>query len=733
MKVTFNVSDALTRAVGSYRGGHFDETETLCRAILRVEAAHFDAVHLLAVVQSGLGRLQQALASYDKALAIKPAHAGALNNRGNVLRDLKRFEDALASYDQALAIKPDNVDAVKNRGITLHDLKRFENALASYDKALEIKPDDAAALNNRGVTLSFLSRFEDELTSYARALAVEPGCADALNNRGNVLRYLKRFEDALASYDKALAIKPDYAEALYNRGNVLQELKRFAGAVASYNKALGIKADHAEALYNCGIALLALNRPEEALVSYDKALAIKPDHIYAFSGLAYSALKNCDWRRTAELDREIRAHVVGRKSIIVPLTLLGYCADASLQLQCARSYIDNRIPVLPQPLWNGTMFRHERVRIAYLSADFHRHAIAYLMANLFELHDRTHFEVLGVSFGVDDKSDMRARLIKSFDQFYDVRLKSDRDVAQLLNELQVDIAIDLMGYTQGARPEILSYRPAPIQVNYLGYPGTMGAGFIDYVIADRTVLPFDQQHFYTEKIVQLPECYQVNDSQRKIADRTATRWEAGLPDLGFVFCCFNNNYKITAPVFDLWMRLLQAVQGSVLWLLRDNASAQSNLRKEAATRGIDPTRLVFADPLLPEDHLARHRLADLFLDTLPYNAHTTASDALWAGIPLITCRGESFAGRVAASLLNAVGLPELVTTSLAEYEELALRLATDASRLQSIRRKLEQTRLSCPLFDTDRFRRHIEAAYLTMWEIWQQGQGPRDFTVELLP
>ena len=665
MNVTFNVSDALKRAIGSYRAGHFDETETLCRAILRVKADHFDALHLLAVVQSGLGRLQQALASYDQALVIKPDHADALNNRGNVLRDLNRFEDALASYDQALAIKPDHADALNNRGVTLHDLQRFEDALASYDKALEIKPDDADALNNRGVTLHFLSRFEDALASYARALAIKPHDADALNNRGNTLRDLKRFEDALASYDKVLAIKPD--------------------------------------------------------------------HLYAFSGLAYSVLRSCDWRRTAELDLEIRAHVTGRKSIIAPFTLLGYCADASLQLQCAINYIDNQISVLPEPLWNGTMCRHERVRIAYLSADFHRHATAHLMANLFELHDRTRFEVLGVSFGVDDKSDKRARLIKSFDQFYDVRLKSDRDVAQLLNELQVDIAIDLKGYTQGARPEILSYRPAPIQVNYLGYPGTMGAGFIDYVIADRIVLPFDQQHFYTEKIVQLPECYQVNDSQRKIADRTATRRETGLPDQGFVFSCFNNNYKITAPVFDLWMRLLQAVEGSVLWLLRDNASAQSNLRKEATRRGIDPARLVFADLLAPEDHLARHRLADLFLDTLPYNAHTAASDALWAGLPLITCRGESFAGRVAASLLDAVGLPELVTSSLAEYEELALRLATDASRLQSIRRKLEQTRLSCPLFDTDRFRRHIEAAYLTMWEIWQQGQGPRNFTVELLP
>jgi predicted O-linked N-acetylglucosamine transferase (SPINDLY family) len=315
-------------------------------------------------------------------------------------------------------------------------------------------------------------------------------------------------------------------------------------------------------------------------------------------------------------------------------------------------------------LWSGTIYQHEKVRIAYLSADFRRHPVASLIAELIERHDRTRFEVLGVSFGADDKSDMRARLVKSFDQFHDVRLQADGEVAKLLSELQVDIAVDLMGHTQDARPDVLAYRPAPIQINYLGYPGTMGAPFIDYGIADQLVLPFDQQGFYTEQIVQLPECYQVNDSQRRIADRTPTRREAGLPEEGFVFCCFNNNYKITVPVSDVWMRLVQAVNGSVLWLLMDNAGAQGNLRKEAAARGIDPARLVFAGRLPPEDHLARHRLADLFLDTLPYNAHTTASDALWAGLPLVSCRGETFAGRVSASLLDAIGLPELVTGSL---------------------------------------------------------------------
>jgi predicted O-linked N-acetylglucosamine transferase (SPINDLY family) len=732
-EIAMTISDAFNRAIGLYQAGHLDKAGALCRAILHTNANHLDALHLLAAVQCQLGNLKEALTAFDKVLLIKPDFIDVLNNRGSVLRALGRFEDALASYDKALAINPGNAEALNNRATVFQDLGRFNDALAGYDKALVIKPDYFDALINRAMILQYLKRFKDALASYDKATAIQRDNAGVLNNRGLVLYELRRFEEALSSYDKAIAIQPGNAVVLNNRGAVLYKLRRFEEALSSYDTALAIKPDYVDALNNRGIALGDLKRFEEASASYERALAIKPNHLNAFAGLTDAALKICDWMRTAELNGEIRTHVAEVKSIITPFTLLGYCSDASLHLKCARSWIQNKIPILPQPLWNGRIYQHERVRIAYLSTDFRRHATAYLIAELFELHDRTRFEVLGISFGEDDKSDLHSRLIKSFDQFHDVKLKADHDAARLLNELQVDIAVDLKGYTQDARPAILAYRPAPIQISYLGYPGTMGASFIDYVIADKIVLPFDQQRFYSEKIIQLPECYQVNDSRRKIADRTPTRRESGLPDDGFVFCCFNNDYKITAPVFDVWMRLLQAVKRSVLWLLGDSASAQSNLRKEAAARGIDPARLVFAGRLPLEDHLARHRLAELFLDTLPINAHTTASDALWAGLPLVTCCGESFAGRVAASLLNAVGLPELVAHSLVEYEALALKLATDASLLQSIRWKLEQNRLRYPLFDTDRFRRHIEAAYLIAWEIWQRGESPRGFAVEVAP
>jgi predicted O-linked N-acetylglucosamine transferase (SPINDLY family) len=696
---------------------------------LSIRPDYVEALNIRGVVLREMRRPAEALASYDKALGIRPGYAEALNNRGLVLLELLRPAEALASFDQALAVRPDYAMALSNRGNTLQSLQRPVEALASYDRALAIQPDYAQALYNRGVVLRALQRPDEALASYDRALAIRPDDIDALNNRGVVLRELKRPAEALASYDRALAIKPDYVEALNNRGSALRDLQRPAEALASHDQALAIIPNHADALCNRGIALRELKRPAEALASFDRALAVEPGHRYAFAGVAYAALATCDWARTEIIAGELERRIAQNSAIIPPFTLLGYSNDESLQLQCARKSIADELPVPAQPLWEGAARAHDKLRIAYLSADFRRHPVASLIVQLFELHDRARFEIVGISFGPDDQSDMRARLMRGFDQFHDVRSTSDGEVARLLNDMEVDIAVDLNGRTEDSRLGILAHRPAPVQVTYLGYPGTTGADFIDYVIADPTILPFDRQPFYSEKIVHVPECYQVNDSTRKIAAQTPTRREAGLPDDGFVFCCFNNNYKITAPVFDVWMRLLGAVEGSVLWLLQDDAT-QENLRSQAAARGIDPARLVFAPRQEPEEHLARHRLADLFLDTLLYNAHTTASDALWAGLPLLTCKGVSFASRVAASLLYAAGLPELATSDLAEYEAFALRLATDTALLGGFRQRLAQNRATCPLFDTDRFRRHIESAYRMMWEMHQRGESPRGFGVE---
>lgn len=676
-----------------------------------------------------LKRYEDALKAFDRALVARPGYADALYNRGNAFKDMGKPEEALASFERAIAAEPSLVPCHINRGVLLGELGRNEEALASYDTVLALAPGNVEATYNRGHVLERLKRYEAALEAYDQAIALRPDLAEAYANRGNVLRELKRFTEALASYDRALELRPDMIEALSNRGMILHELKRIEEALPSYNRALELRPDYIDALNNRGQTLQELKRFEEAQADFERVLAIDPAHDHAFSGAASCAINLCDWQRRERFAPQIEALVASGQSAFSPFVLFGYSDDPALQMQCARNYITHRIPMPPEPLWTGQKWRNDKIRVAYLSADFRTHATAFLMAELFERHDKSRFEIHAISFGTDDNTLMRHRLMSAFDYFHDVRTASDRLVAQVMYDLKIDVAVDLKGYTQDARSEILEYRPCPIQVNYLGYPGSMGSRVIDYIVADPTVAPFAQAPFFSEKIVQLPDSYQVNDTHRVVPPDVPARAQAGLPERGFVFCSFNNNWKITPPVFDVWMRLLQQVEGSVLWLLGDNDGSMRNLRLEAQKRGVDPARIVFAGRMLPEEHLARHALADLFLDTLPCNAHTTASDALWVGLPLLTCEGGTFAGRVAASLLRAADLPELVTATLADYEALALRLARDPALLGALKRRLTENRLNVPLFKPERFARHIEAAYTTMWETWQRGEAPRAFAV----
>jgi protein O-GlcNAc transferase len=599
-----------------------------------------------------------------------------LVNLGNLFSRQGRREEAMAAYDQALAARPDFFEALFNRGNLLLEMKRAEEALESYERVLAFRQDFPGLWNNRGTALRNLQRLEEALASFERAAALAPDHFNALTNRAIVLWDLKRLNDALAGVDRVLAVQPGFAEALYVRGNVLRDLGRL----------------------------------DEALASYEQTLAANPAHLYALNGAAHMALALCDWKRVAALSPRVKQNAGSGPAVIQPFVLLGYSDDAALQRRCAESYVRRTVPVRPR-LWDGKPYSHDKIRLAYLSADFHQHPTAQLMAELFERHDRGRFEVTAIAFGPDDNSAMRARMKQTFDRFEDVRGKSDAEVARLLRAREIDIAVDLNGHTADARPGIFAYHPAPVQVNYLVYPGTTGASFMDVVLADRIVLPADQQPFFSEKIAHLPDCYQANDATR-IVPPAPTRAEAGLPEKGFVFCCFNNNWKITAPVWGIWMRLLTQIPGSVLWLLDGPAAA--NLRAEAAAHGVDAGRLVFAPKQPPSLHLARQQLADLFLDTLPYNAHTTCSDALWAGLPVVTCYGKAFPGRVAASLLKAIDLPELVTVTPEKYEELALELSNNPALLKATREKLARNRTTTPLFDSNRFRKAIESAYEAM-------------------
>jgi protein O-GlcNAc transferase len=718
----------LSQALACHRMGELAQAEQLYRQVLRLQPGHFDGLHLLGIVHHQRGEYREAVRRIGSALAVNPASAAANNNRGAALKELGRHAEAIESYDRAIALKPDYAEAFNNRGVVLVALKRFAEAMASCDRAAALRPDFPEAFNNLGLALAELGRLAEAVASYDRAIALKPDFAEAHNNRAAALNGLQRFAEARTSCETAIALKPNFAQAFYNRGNALHALKQFAAAVADYDQAIALDPAYAEAFYNCGTALVELRQFEVALANYDNAIAFKPDLDYLKGDRLHVKMQLCDWTVFDADCADLDAALAKGMSAASPFPLLAIPASAEEQLVCARRFIAARHPAV-EPLWRGERYVHERIRVAYVSADFRDHPVSSLAAGLFETHDRSRFEVYGLSLGPDDPGQMRARLNAAFDHFIDVHDRGDLEAATILRELEVDVAVDLMGLTANSRPGIFAARPTPVQVNYLGYAGTTGADYIDYLVADRFIVPPDQHRCFSEKIVYLPDSFQANDATRRISQSTPSRAEAGLPEHGFVFCCFNNAFKITPDLFDVWMRLLTATEGSVLWLSA-GGSAGDNLRREAQRRGISPDRLVFAPRTrLMEDHLARYRLADIFLDTLHFNAHTTASDALWACLPVLTCAGATYAARVAGSLLHAVGLPELITDSLDAYEALALKLARDPALLASFRHRLARNRETFPLFDTARFTRHLESAYTAMWERQQRGEPPESFAV----
>jgi predicted O-linked N-acetylglucosamine transferase (SPINDLY family) len=677
------------------------------------------------------GRLPEAATCYQQVLRYQPNRADAWHLWGVIACEGKEYATAIERINRAIELNPAVASFYNSLGSVYHKQEKFIAASECYQQAIQINPDFDKAYNNLDLVLEAQGKLEQAIQCYQNALQIKLDQPDAYINLGNAYKKQGELKQAIASYQQVLQLQPDAVDAHINLGIALREQGEVEAAIQAYQKALQLQPDAVDAHNNLGIALREQGKVEEAIQSYQKALQLQPHHQAALTQYIWARKLLCDWDGLAPFEQTVIAAAQSEQWVTAPFQLLAVTDDPAVQLAAARSYCSNIIGKYSQSfpaLWRGQQYTHDKIRLAYLSADYHEHATAYLMAELFERHERSRFEVFGISFGREDTSPMRQRLVKAFDRFIDVRQMSHLEAAQQIRNLEIDIAIDLKGYTKDCRP-LLAYRPAPIQVNYLGYPGTMGADFIDYILVDPFIVPPDQQPYFTEKLVHLPDCYQVNDSNRIIADYTPSRQECGLPDQGFVFCSFNNSYKITPAFFDIWMRLLQAVPGSVLWLLGKNQSMQDNLRREAHARGVNPDRLIFAPHQKLPEHLARHRLADLFLDNLPCNAHTTASDALWAGLPVLTCAGRSFAARVAGSLLHAIGLPELVTYNLSDYEALALKLATQPDLLRQIKEKLKQNRLSTPLFDCDRFRQHIEAAYTQMWSIWQRGEEPKAFAV----
>jgi protein O-GlcNAc transferase len=711
----------------------YDEAIADFDKALRLSPRYLEAFCNKANSYAALGRFDEALSACRRALELKPDLAEAWCGCGDAYWNLNRYDEASAAFERALGSRPNFAEAWVGRGNALAKRERYDDALAAYDKALALKPDLANAWLGRGNVFTGLKRQDEALAAYDKALALRPDLANAWLGRGNVFTALKRHGEALAAYEKALALRPDLARAWLGRGNVFAELGRHDEAFAAYEKALAIEPDLAEAWLGRGNVATDLKRHDEAFTAYDKAFALKPDLEAVEGARLHASMQLCDWSDfESSLDHLINSIREG-KATTAPFVPLAVTESPGLQLQCARLWASKKYPPAAAPIWKGKIYKHDRIRIGYVSADFHEHATAYLMAGAFECHDKEKFEITAISIGADDKSAIRQRLESSFDRFLDCRSLGDRDIANEINSAQIDVLVDLKGFTQDARTNIFAHRPAPVQVNYLGYPGTMGASYIDYIIGDNTVFEKSDEEFYSEKLVGLPHTYQPNDRKRMISKAGPTRAECELPEAGLVFCCFNSNYKIVPGLFDCWMRILKHVSGSVLWLLEGHAKAAANLREQAAMRGVSPDRLIFAKWLPLPEHLARHRHGDLFLDTLPYNAHTTASDALWAGLPVVTCLGSAFPGRVAGSLLRAAGLAELITTSLADYEALALKIARDPALLAALKTKMAANRDGCPLFDTARFTRDLEQAYSTMVEIQRHGENPYSFSVEPRP
>ncbi len=641
------------------------------------------------------GQIKEALDSVESLIKNYPKEPLLYNISGVCYKAIDQLDIAVQSFEKALAIKPDYTEVNYNLGVTYRELGQLDDAIKSYEKALTFKPDHAIAHNNLGNTLSDLGQLDDAVKSYQKAVAVKPDYAEAHNNLGVTLKNLDQLEAAVESYEKALALKPDYADAYANRGNVLLDLKRL----------------------------------DEALASYESAIALDPDLDWMLGNLLHTKMHLCLWDDLDNHLNELTNKINNSEKTISPFALLALIDDPEIQRRTAEIYARERYPqshVLPKI---EPYPKHKKIRIGYFSADFRNHPVSHLTAELYELHDRERFEIHAFSFGPDTKDEMNLRIKAGVDRFHDVHTMSHKEVAMLSRSLEIDIAVDLGGYTANCRTGIFAMSAAPIQIGYIGYLGTMAADYMDYLIADQTIIPQENQKYFSEKIVYLPS-FQVNDSKLSLPATIFTRQDLGLPETGFVFCCFNNAFKITPATFDSWGRILEQVDDSVLIIYANNESTKTNLTKEIALRGIDSNRLIFGEQLLIPEYLARYRLADLFLDTHPYNAGTTASDALRMGLPVLTCIGSSYASRVAASVLTAVNLPELITTTQEQYESLAIELATNPEKLKIIKDKLVDNLPTAPLYDTPLFTRHLESAYVTMYDRYQNGLEPDHIYVE---
>jgi len=749
----FNISGACHAGLGQ-----LDEAVKDYGSAIAIKPDYAKAHFNLAGALQDLGQLEAAVNSYEKTLEIEPDYAEAHNNLGSVFKELKENEAAVQSYKDALVIKPDYVEAQYSLGIMQQDLGQLEAAIKCYEAVLAIKPNFADAFNNLGTSFLDLGQFNEAAKSYKSALKINPDSVEVINNLGIAFYKLHQFEDAIECYERAISLKPDFADTYNNIGIVFLDLGQFNEAANSYKLALKINPNSVEANNNLGIAFYKLHKFEDAVECYEKAISLKPNFVDAYANLAsvmkdlnrfdealaiyeseiilnsnldfilgelfYIKMHLCIWDDLSTRLNELTNKINNSEKVISPFILLALIDDPEIQRKTAEIYANdkfqdnNALPLI------GIYPKHSKIRIGYFSADFREHPVSSLTAELYETHDRSKFEIYAFSLGPNTNDEMNLRIKAGVDHFHDAHSMSHKEIVMLVRSLEIDIAIDLGGYTQNARTEIFAMSAAPIQASYIGVLSTMGVNCYDYLLSGQGMIPESNQKYYTEKIVYLPS-YQVNDSKEILPKKIFTRKELGIPEKGFIFCCFNHTYKIMPIVFDSWARILKDVKESVLFIYVDNELAKTNLLREITVRGIAPSRLIFGGRLPRAEYLARYRVADLFLDTRPYNAGTTASDALRMGLPVLTLEGASFNSREAASILRSLNLPELITSSDKDYEEVAVELGNDPDKLKLIKEKLASNLATAPLYDTPLFTKNLESAFVQMYYRYQQGLEPK--------
>jgi protein O-GlcNAc transferase len=771
-RFTIDIDSERHKAIQYYESGQLQRAEKTCKEILRMNPNHPDSLYLLGIITHQIGKadvatnlinkailsdpenpfyycslgnvfhnqgkLDEAISCYQKTVQFDPSFIEAYHNIGVVLQHQGKLDEAISYYQKTVELKPDYAEAYNNMGNVFHNQGKLDEAISCYEKALDVRPGYAGVCYNIGNVFHNQGKLDEAISYYQKAVQLKPDYAEAYNNMGNVFYDQGKLDEAISCYEEVVQLKPDYAEAYNNMGNVFHNQGKSDEAISYYQEAVRLKPDYAEAYNNMGSGFKGKGELDEAISCYQKAVQLKPDYAEAYSELVHALRQTCTWqeleRVTAKLDNfTTKALDNGTRTAEMPIINLTIHDDPSRNFAVAKSWSSDIARTMSNSRmhfsFDDKQWCKTRIVVGYLSDDFHDHPVAHLMLSLFGLHNRDEFEVFCYSYGPDDGSYYSKRIQQDSDRFVDVRNLGHVDAAKCIYNDQVDILVDLKGYETGSRLAICALRPAPIQVSYLGFLGTTGADFLDYIITDRIVTPEDHACYYSENFVYLPHCYQVNDHTQTVSNKDCTNADFGLSEDSFVFCSFNSPYKIERVMFDIWMKILRQIPEGVLWLLGGNEAAERNLRREAWDSGVAPERLFFSKRLPLDEHLARLKLADLALDTRVYNGGATTSNALWAGVPVITLQGSHFLSRMSASSLSAIGLSELITHSLEEYEALAVRLACNPDELQAIRERLAKNRLTKPLFDTPRFARNLEKAYKEMWEIFLGGEKPRQIEV----